>query len=264
MVLDHAIEAAARRGRGVVLASLLGIAALAWVYLFWGASRMGGIDMSMARAGPGSAPFAATFLMWAVMMVGMMLPSAAPAILLYGGLARKSRERGRTVPSIYVFATGYLIVWTLFSAFAAGLQVLLGRLVLLSPTMVSVSYTLSGAFLVAAGLYQWLPVKDACLRTCRAPLQFFSTHWREGRAGALRMGLDHGVICVGCCWALMLLLFVGGVMNLLWVAVVAGFILVEKLLPGGRLTGRFAGGGLIVVGLVTLAGGFDGVRALLP
>ena len=175
-----------------------------------------------------------------------------------------SRERGRTVPAIYIFVAGYLIAWTLFSVAAAGLQVLLGRLALMSPTMVSASATLSGAFLVAAGLYQWLPVKDACLRTCRAPLQFFSTNWRKGRAGALRMGLEHGVICVGCCWALMLLLFVGGVMNLLWVAVVAGFILVEKLLPGGRLTGRFAGGGLIVVGLVTLAGGFDGVRALLP
>ena len=263
-MLDHAIEAAVRRDRGVVFASLLSVVALAWVYLFWGASRMGGMDMSVAQTGAVSGPFVATFLMWAVMMVGMMLPSAAPAILLYGGIARMSRERGRTVPAIYIFVAGYLIAWTLFSVAAAGLQVLLGRLALMSPTMVSASATLSGAFLVAAGLYQWLPVKDACLRTCRAPLQFFSTNWRKGRAGALRMGLDHGVICVGCCWALMLLLFVGGVMNLLWVAVVAGFILVEKLLPGGRLTGRFAGGGLIVVGLVTLAGGFDGVRALLP
>jgi len=262
MALDHAIETVVRRDRGVIVASLVGVVALAWAYLFWEASRMGGMDVGVTRAGATSERFAATFLMWAVMMVGMMLPSAAPAILLYGGIARRSREQGRTVPAIYTFVAGYLIAWTVFSVLAAALQVLLGHLVLMSPMMVSTSTVLSGVFLLAAGVYQLLPVKDACLGTCRAPLQFFSKRWRSGRIGALRMGLEHGFICVGCCWALMLLLFAGGVMNLLWVAVIAGFILVEKLMPGGRLAGRFAGIGLVAMGLLARLGVFERVPTL--
>ena len=251
-MLDHAIERASRGDRGVVLASLLGVITVAWVYLFWEAARMDGMT---ARTTADAGAFLGTFLMWAVMMVGMMLPSAAPAILLYGGIVRKSRERGRAMPAVYVFVAGYLMAWTAFSVLAAALQVLLGHLALMSPMMVSTNAALSGVFLVAAGLFQWLPLKQACLRTCRSPLQFFMMHWREGRAGALHMGLVHGAICVGCCWSLMLLLFVGGVMNLLWVAVVAGFILIEKLLPAGPLTGRFAGVGLTAVGLTTLLRG---------
>ncbi len=214
------------------------------------------MDGMASRTGADVGEFFTTFLMWAVMMVGMMLPSAAPATLLYGGIVRKSRERGRAVPAVYVFSAGYLIAWTAFSVLAAAFQVLLGHLALMSPMMDSTSTVLSGAFLLAAGLYQWLPVKQACLRTCRSPLHFFTMHWSEGPIGALQMGLEHGAICVGCCWSLMLLLFVGGVMNLLWVAVVAGFILIEKLLPAGRLTGRFAGVGLTAAGLAALLGGF--------
>lgn len=252
-MLEHAIEGAFRRDRAAVLAGLLGVIAVAWLYLFWEASRMGGMAVATAAD---AGLFFSTLLMWAAMMVGMMLPSAAPAILLYGGMVRKSRERGRGMPAVYVFVAGYLMAWTAFSVLAAALQVFLGHLALMSPMMVSTNGALSGVFLVTAGLYQWLPVKQACLRTCRSPLQFFMMHWRGGRTGALHMGLEHGVICVGCCWSLMLLLFVGGVMNLLWVAVVAGFILVEKLLPAGRLTGRFAGVGLTVVGLAALLRAF--------
>ena len=252
-MLDHAIERASRHDRGVILASRLGVIAIAWGYLFWGAARMDGMT---ARTAADAGEFFTTFLMWAVMMAGMMLPSAAPAILLYGGMVRKSRERGRAMPAVHVFVAGYLLAWTAFSALAAAFQVILGHLALMSPMMVSTSTALSGAFILAAGLYQWLPVKQACLRTCRSPLQFFMMHWRKGHVGALHMGLEHGALCVGCCWSLMLLLFVGGVMNLLWVAVVAGFILVEKLLPAGRLTGRFAGIGLTLVGLAVLLKGF--------
>lgn len=259
-MLDHAIEGASRRDRGVVLSSLLGVVAVAWFYLFWEAARMDGMASPMdgmpAPTAVDAGMILSTVLMWGVMMVGMMLPSAAPAILLYGGMVRKSRERGRSMPAVYVFVAGYLMAWTAFSVLAAALQVFLGHLALMSPMMVSTNAALSGVFLMAAGLYQWLPVKQACLRTCRSPLQFFMMHWREGRAGALHMGLEHGAICVGCCWSLMLLLFVGGVMNLLWVAVVAGFILIEKLLPAGRFTGRFAGVGLTVVGVAALLGAF--------
>ncbi len=255
-MLDSAIERVSRHDRGVVLAGLVGVIAVAWAYLFWEAARMAAPMDGMASpmASDLAGAFFTTFLMWAVMMVGMMLPSAGPAILLYGGIVRKNRERGQAVAAVYVFAAGYLIVWTAFSVIVAAFQVLLGQLELLSPMMVSTSTVLSGIFLLAAGLYQWFPVKQACLRICRSPLSFFTMHWRQGPAGALRMGLEHGVICVGCCWSLMLLLFIGGVMNLVWVAVVAGFILVEKLLPKGRLTAQFAGVGLIAAGLAVLLG----------
>ena len=195
------------------------------------------------------APFALIVAMWIVMMAGMMLPSAAPTVLLYGSMVRKNAERGTALPSVWIFVSGYVLVWAAFGFAAALLQAALEQAGLLTPMMELANPRLTGALLVAAGLYQWTPLKDACLAKCRAPVQFLMTHWRAGRAGALRMGLSHGLYCVGCCWALMLLLFAVGVMNLVWVALIAAFVFVEKLLPAGRLTGRFAGAALIVVGL---------------
>jgi predicted metal-binding membrane protein len=244
----------------VALAGLLAIAALAWVYLWWDASRMSAT--SAGSGGPGAGGLAnmpmagvwsissllLTFLMWSVMMVGMMLPSAAPAILLYGSMVKKNRDHGSALPAVWVFAAGYLAVWTGFSLAAALLQAALEASALLTPMMVSASAWLSGGLLMAAGLYQWLPVKDVCLEKCRTPLQFFLFRWRPGAAGAFRMGAEHGFFCLGCCWVLMLLLFAAGVMNLLWVALIAGFVFIEKLLPAGRLIGRLAGIGLAVAG----------------
>jgi predicted metal-binding membrane protein len=191
--------------------------------------------------------FALLFVMWAVMMAGMMLPSAAPGILLYGTLVRKNAERGSALPAVWVFVAGYLLAWTAFSAAAALLQAALKHFELLNAMMTSSSRTLSAALLAAAGLYQLTPLKNRCLSKCREPLAFFMMHWRSGTAGALRMGLGHGAYCVGCCALLMLILFAVGVMNLAWVAALAAFVLVEKLLPAGRLTARL--GGVILLAL---------------
>ena len=256
--------AMSRRDRLAALASLVGLAALAWTYLWWDAASMAGMAMhgeGMATAGAMAMPAVSawhieplllTFLMWSVMMVGMMLPSAAPAILLYGSMVGKNRERRSALPAIWAFTAGYLAVWTGFSAAAAGLQALLEANALLTPMMVSASHWLTGGLLVAAGIYQWLPVKQACLEKCRAPLQFFMFHWRPGLTGAFRMGAGHSAFCLGCCWVLMLLLFTAGVMNLLWVALIAGFVIAEKLLPAGAFTGRLAGIGLAIAGVATI------------
>ena len=240
------------RDRLAVLASLAGITSVAWVYLWFDAAHMSAMHMA-GGTGAMASPWALrslamVFAMWAVMMVGMMLPSAAPAVLLYGGLVRKNAERGTILPSVWIFTAGYIAVWTGFSLAAAILQAGLESAKLLTPMMVSASVWLNGALLVAAGVYQWLPVKDVCLRKCRAPLQFFMFNWRPGARGALTMGAHHGLYCVGCCWALMLLLFAAGVMNLLWVALIAAFVLVEKLMPAGAVFGRIAGLGMIASG----------------
>lgn len=244
--------------------SLAGIVALAWLYLWREAAAMHSgmamgtpvgmaMDMPISMAmdmpvGMGTS-FALLFGMWAIMMAGMMLPSAAPGILLYGTLVKKHAERGSTLPAVWIFAAGYLLAWTAFSAAAALLQAGFQHFGLLDPMMASSSRMLSAALLAAAGLYQLTPLKDRCLSKCRDPLAYFLTQWRPGTMGALRMGLGQGAYCVGCCAVLMLLLFAVGVMNLAWVAALAAFVLVEKLLPAGRLTARVGG-----VALLALAG----------
>jgi len=253
------LEATLRRDRMVVAGGILGLAALAWAYV----ARMagpasGGMAMTMpdmARAaGPG---LGWLFGMWAVMMVAMMLPSAAPTILLFAGLSRRRRLQGRPAVPAAIFTLGYLLVWTLYAAIAATAQWELRRRAVLSPAMASASPLLAGGLLVAAGIYQFMPLKGACLSQCRSPLGFFSAEWREGAGGALMMGIRHGSFCVGCCWLLMALLFVAGVMNLLWVAAIAVFVLLEKLVPGGDRLGRLAGVGLVAWG-AWLIGGFGG------
>ena len=195
-------------------------------------------------------PLAVT--MWTVMMVAMMLPSAAPAILLYATVHRHSLGEGR--PPTASFLGGYLACWTGFAAVAATLQIGLEREALASPmTMTLVSRGAAAGLLIAAGLYQLSPLKDACLGKCRSPAQFLSRHFRPGAAGAARLGLLHGAHCVGCCWLLMALLFVGGVMNLAWVAALTVLVAAEKLLPGGEWIARIAGAAMIGWGLVLLA-----------
>ena len=250
--LDRGIEATLRRDRRVVLTSLVLVAVLAWLYLWRDAVAMSHASMADMPHVPGAGALALTFVMWAVMMVGMMLPGTAPTILLYGALVRKNGERGTVLPAVWVFTSGYLAVWTGFSLLAALLQVGLEQAALLTPMMVSGSKGLSAAILIAAGIYQWLPLKTACLSRCRNPLEFFVTRWRTGAGGAFRMGAEHGLFCLGCCWALMLLLFVAGVMNLVWVALIAGFVFVEKLLPAGKFTAGLAGVALILSGLFVL------------
>ncbi|HEX6120154.1 MAG TPA: DUF2182 domain-containing protein [Dongiaceae bacterium] len=255
--LDRGIEAALRRDRLIVLASFAGLAGLSWLYLWREADAMdrtmaGLQPMAMQPTAADATTFLLAFLMWSIMMVGMMLPSAAPMTLFYAAIVRRNRERGTALPAAWLFAAGYLLVWMAFALGATVLQVVFEQARLASPMMAATSTWLSGAILIAAGCYQWSPLKDRCLAQCHSPIQFITGHWHGGRFGALRMGLIHGLYCVGCCWAIMLLLFVGGVMNLVWVAVIAGFVLLEKLMPRGRLAGRVAGLALAGAGVFSL------------
>ena len=192
------------------------------------------------------------FFMWWVMMFGMMLPSAAPLLLLFARMMRKEKKKGAPYVPTGVFALGYLTMWAAFSAIATGAQWGLEASGLLSGIMVGTSAVLGAGLLIAAGIWQLTPWKNACLRHCRSPIGFLSTHWRPGRTGAFRMGLVHGAFCMGCCWFLMALLFYGGVMNLYWIIGLALYILIEKLLPAGARIGQLTGVVLIVWGAVLL------------
>lgn len=251
------LEGVFRRDRQAVTAGLIGIAGLAWLYvLHLGRGTSAAVEVQMAMPQMqswGVIDLLLLFVMWAVMMVAMMVPSAAPMILLFATISRRRRGPHQPYVATGVFLTGYLAAWSGFSAVATGAQWGLHAAALRSPMMVSSSAVLGGALLVAAGAFQWTPLKYACLARCRSPLGFLLSEWREGLRGALVMGLRHGTYCVGCCWALMALLFVAGVMNLLWVAAIAAFVLVEKVVPHGPVVSRLTGGALLVAGLWVLA-----------
>jgi predicted metal-binding membrane protein len=247
----------ARRQRRAIWVGLAGVTLLAWLEL----GRMTWNMHSAMAAGiacelhPWSARDAAlTFLMWAVMMVGMMVPSAAPMSLIFASVARKAAAQGSAVAPTFVFVSGYVAAWTLFSVGATALQWGLEGTALLTPMLASASPYLGAALLLLAGLYQLSPWKDACLAHCRAPASFFAAQWRPGRWGAFRMGLVHGAYCLGCCWLLMGLLFFGGVMNLFWVAGLTVFVLIEKLSPRGALVARAAGVAMLLAGGAQLVG----------
>lgn len=195
------------------------------------------------------------FFMWWAMMVAMMLPSAAPMILLFATVNRKQRDRAAPFVPTSLFAGAYLATWGGFSLMAVGLQWTLQRLAWLSPMMESRRPILGGLLLLAAGLYQLTPIKQVCLRHCRHPITFLTSHWRPGVAGAVRIGFEHGAFCVGCCWFLMGLLFVGGVMNLYWIAGLALFVLLEKTVPAGHWLSYATGVALVGWGTVVLARG---------
>ena len=188
--------------------------------------------------------------MWAVMMIGMMLPSATPMILLFTMVQRK--QGTRPILTTGTFAAGYLIIWGGFAVAAAGLQVELGQMALLSSSLAFVSKRLAALTFLLAAAYEFSPLKNRCLTQCSSPLSFITVHWRPGIAGALRMGIVHGAFCVGCCWALMLLLFIAGVMNLLWVALLAALVLVQKVLPHQRTTTVVTGGAMLIVGVALM------------
>jgi predicted metal-binding membrane protein len=254
------LERAIRKDRAIAGLGLAAVTGISWVYLVRMAAAMNAAAADKAMhaamgmpemAAWGAAEFVMLFLMWAVMMLAMMLPSAAPIILV---VLAAYRRRGAGSPALAAaFAAGYVLAWTGFSVLAALTQLLLHRAAMLSQDMASNSAVFAGAILIGAGVYQWLPIKGACLAHCRSPLTFLTREWREGIAGALKMGLSHGFYCVGCCWALMALLFAAGVMNLLWVAAIAIFVLLEKLAPLGGRFGKAAGVLLAAWGALVLA-----------
>ena len=242
-----------RSERAYLLTEIIAVSGLAWIYLIrmpMGAADFGPLAARIAAPLPSPlVDFSICFLMWAVMMVAMMLPSASPMVLTYARLA-EGRE-GAGALWAWMFAAGYLAVWTAFSFAATVIQVTLARTEVLSNAL-TVAPILGAAILGAAGIYQFTPWKNACLRHCQSPVGFFMTRWRDGGAGAFRMGLQHGTSCVGCCWMLMALLFVAGVMNLVWVASITVFVLLEKLIPYPRAVSFTAGCALITAGVIVL------------
>jgi predicted metal-binding membrane protein len=251
-----------RRDRAIVGAALLVTVLAAWLYLLHLSATMSGMDMAdmpgmaMSRYDAWSVvDVVLLFVMWAVMMSAMMVPAAAPMVLTFAMVQRKRQEQARAVVPTVVFLLGYAVVWTGYAAAAALAQWRLHEAGLLSSAMTSTSARLGGVLLLMSGVFQWTPLKQTCLAKCRSPLSFIMTEWREGRGGAFVMGMRHGGYCVACCWALMALLFVAGVMNLLWIAGLAVFVLAERVLPGGLVVGRIAGALLLVGGVVILVRG---------
>ncbi|MEC9339888.1 MAG: DUF2182 domain-containing protein [Pseudomonadota bacterium] len=265
------LEAALRQQRWLIGAAVLVLTALAWAYTIHLAREMSAMNMSMMGMSMQSGgamdagamlqmhltrwsftDVATHFVMWAVMMVAMMLPSATPAILLFLRAAGERRDSALTPATLFIL--GYLASWTLFSAAATAFQWLLHDLAFLSGSMSFDSRIAAGTVLIAAGTYQWTTLKYNCLRHCQSPIGFLFGHWKDGLMGAFQMGLLHGLYCVGCCWLLMLLLFVVGVMNLAWVAGIAIYVLAEKIIPVGPRVARAAGIVVFAWGVLLLAG----------
>jgi predicted metal-binding membrane protein len=255
----------ARRDQLAIVGSLAAITAAAWLYTVGQADRMS-MQGAMSGASMGSTmhamlattpwtggEFTLLLSMWVVMMIAMMAPTATPMTLVYAAIARKAAAQRNPIAPTFVFVAGYLTAWSLFAVLATLTQRGLDQAALLSPAMVSNSSVLGGGLLIAAGIYEVTPLKHACLRHCRAPAHFLSSHWRPGAVGAFRLGLRLGVYCLGCCWILMALLFVAGVMNLLWIAAIAALVLIEKALPKGDRAAVLVAAASIVAGVTVLA-----------
>ncbi|MGH6897423.1 MAG: DUF2182 domain-containing protein [Geminicoccaceae bacterium] len=279
MAAASPLESLLRRDRLVVVASLGAVIVACWAYILTGAGMgMSALEVTAMTAAPPAgmaapdgdmqgmamgegasgamsgmamtamAPMAWThgyaalmLAMWWIMMMAMMLPSAAPMILLFAMINRKQRDQGAPYVPTGVFALGYAAVWGALSVGAVAAQWSLEQAGLLSSMMASTSVILGAGLLIAAGVYQLTPLKHACLRHCRSPIFFISHHWRPGALGALRMGVEHGAFCTGCCWFLMALLFYGGIMNLYWIVGLALFVLLEKTIPAGHWLGGLTG-----------------------
>jgi predicted metal-binding membrane protein len=252
-------EALLRRDRWLVGGALAAATVLCWAWL---------VPMARDMYGPmtGAAAWMMTdqwdfvhlallFAMWVVMMAGMMLPSAAPAVMLYAGVVRQGLGGGSARAHLNAFAGGYLLVWTLFSLAATILQRIFADFFVLSPMMESRSPWFGGGLLLVAGAYQFTPWKRTCLDSCRSPVEFLTRYWKNGVGGGFELGIRHGLFCLGCCWALMMLLFVGGVMNLWWIAALTIFVLLEKLAPLGAQGGRLSGVLIAALGVWTLLRG---------
>jgi predicted metal-binding membrane protein len=238
------------RDRIVAMGSLIALVVLSWLYLL----RMNGTGAMIHMATPGMAgapleQFTAAFLVWAVMMVAMMLPAAVPAIDGFGTFARRRMSATGSAPATALFVSGYAAVWTVYSVFAAAGQVALSRASLLAPTLQSTSVVLSAALLLLAGTFQFTSLKDACLTQCRSPFPFFLANWRDGDWSAFVLGMRHGSYCIGCCWALMGLMFLFGAMNLLWMGALSLFMLAEKIAPSRWQLDRGVGVVLILWGV---------------
>ena len=251
MTTGAEFQVAVKRERAMVLAAIAILIVLAWAYTIRVALESA--TMSDAMAMPNMMPwstadFGYMFVMWAVMMVAMMLPSVTPMIFLYGRVRAKRESEGRMYAPTAAFVGGYLLAWVGVSLLATLVNWGLHSGGALSSMMGRITPATGGIMLVAAGIFQWTPLKHACLDHCRSPLAFLTQNWRDGILGATAMGLHHGAYCLGCCWLLMALLFVLGVMNLPWVALLTVIVLAEKLLPRGETLSRGLGVLLVIWG----------------
>ncbi len=241
------------RDRALAVGGLLALSAGAWLYTAHGAGMLGTTLAPIQPLDRGIGELAGLFVMWGVMMTAMMVPPATPVFLLFLSIMRR-RHGVAPLPATAAFVGGYLATWTGFSALAATGQYTLHAAALLAPDTLRLTPPLAGALLIAAGVWQWTPMKRACLSHCRSPLHFLTAAWREGVGGAFTMGARHGLWCLGCCWLLMALLFVAGVMNLLWLAALSALVLVEKVAPQGMRLGRAWGVLLAAAGVWALRG----------
>ncbi len=252
------LEAILKRDRAIVLSGLVGITILAWLYtisLSHDVTDAAGGHAAIAhpqQRSLGAVDLTLLFVMWVVMMIAMMVPTATQMILTFAAIERKNADGRNPLRRTAIFLLGYVVAWSLYAALATLGQWGLLSAALVSPIGVSESALFGGALLIAAGIFQWTPLKHACLARCRSPFAFLMTEWRSGDRGALRMGWRHGIYCVVCCWALMLLLFVLGMMNILWLAALTAFVMLEKAAPGGHLVGHLAGVGLVGWGIYLL------------
>ena len=246
-----AIESLLRRDRWLVTGALVAATGLCWLWIVPMAR-----DMYGSMTGPSAWMMTEVwdlphsillFAMWVVMMAGMMLPTAAPALLIYTSVIRKSVSAANAPAHAYAFAGGYLVVWTAFSLVATLLQLWMHKVLLLSPMMETQNNYFGGGLLIVAGIFQLTPWKRTCLNACRSPAEFIVNHWRKGVGGGFRVGMLNGLYCLGCCWALMMLLFVGGVMNIWCIAALTVFVLLEKIAPLGAQGGRLSG--VLLLGL---------------
>ena len=240
------LETTVKRDRLIMIAGLVSIAGLAWLYMVYLAWDMSQMDMAMDMAMPMVQPwttseFLLTFVMWAVMMVAMMVPSASPMVLTYGATQRRHHEGSQPFGPTTLFLLGYVAVWVGFSLGATAVQWMLHSAALLSPMMIITNTVLGSSLLIMAGVFQFTRFKQACLNHCRTPFAFFLSEWRDGLGGAFAMGVKHASFCLGCCWFLMALLFVAGVMNLVWVATLSILVLLEKVTPFGSTLSRLMG-----------------------
>jgi predicted metal-binding membrane protein len=252
------LEYILKKDRFIVLSGLFVMCILAWLYIIYLYKQMVNMNMDAFLFAMPMTPswttvdFWLLVLMWFVMMIAMMTPSVAPLILIFAMVNRqKKQQQNPFVPTGYLLS-GYFLVWAVFSLLATLLQWLLQNISLLNPEMVTTNKILGGAILIAAGIFQFTPLKQRCLSYCRTPIDFIHRNWKEGRTGALRMGIENGLYCLGCCWVLMSLLFVSGIMNLLWIVLIALFVLIEKALPKIKSISFIAGAILIVYGILFL------------
>jgi predicted metal-binding membrane protein len=256
--IGNILEAILKKDRLIILSGLFLIGILSWLYIIYLYRQMVVMDMNALFFAMPMTPqwtwadFVLLFLMWFVMMVAMMTPSVAPLILIFALVNRqRQQQQNPFVPAGYLLS-GYFLMWAVFSLAATGLQWFLQQLSLLNPEMETTSKILGALILILAGVFQFTPLKHACLNNCRSPIHFLQRNWKEGKQGAFRMGLENGLYCLGCCWILMILLFVSGIMNLLWIALIALFVLLEKALPSAKPISYLAGAALIAYGLLIL------------